>query len=102
MKKLNVAIIGQGRSGMDIHGAFFLRDNKKLFNVVAVVDKIEKRRNRAKEVYGCDVYSDYTELFNRSDIDLVVNSTFSHMHYTITMDLLNHKFNVLVEKPFAR
>ena len=23
MKKLNVAIIGQGRSGRDIHGAFF-------------------------------------------------------------------------------
>ncbi len=101
MKKLNVAIIGQGRSGMDIHGRFFIRDNKRLFNVVAVVDKIEARRNRAKEVFNCDTYSDYTELFGRNDIDLVINSTFSHMHYPITMDLLNHKFNVLVEKPFA-
>ena len=104
MRKLNVAIIGQGRSGMDIHGKFFLRDrdNKKLYNIVAVVEKIETRRNRAKEVFNRDTYSDYTELFGRTDIDLVVNASFSHMHYPITMDLLKHKFNVLVEKPFAR
>lgn len=102
MKKLNVAVIGQGRSGMDIHGAYFLRDSNNYYNVVAVVDSMEKRRSRAKEVFGCDVYSDYTALFGRDDIDLVVNSTFSHMHYPVTMELLNHKFNVLVEKPFAR
>ena len=28
MKKLNVAIIGQGRSGRDIHGAFFKSEYK--------------------------------------------------------------------------
>ena len=41
MKTLNVAIIGQGRSGRDIHGAFFKSDANTLFNVVAVVDEIE-------------------------------------------------------------
>ena len=49
MKKLNVAIIGQGRSGRDIHGAYFLSEANKLFNVVAVVDQIEFRRERAKK-----------------------------------------------------
>ena len=39
MKKLNVAIIGQGRSGYWIHGKYFLTDHgKEHFNVVAVVD----------------------------------------------------------------
>lgn len=102
MKKLNVAVIGQGRSGRDIHGEYLLNKGKELYNVVAVVDALEIRRNRAKEEFGCDVYETYQELFNRKDIDLVINSTFSHMHPSVTIDLLNHGFNVIVEKPMAR
>ncbi len=101
MKKLNVAIIGQGRSGRDIHGAYFLSEANTLFNVVAIVDQIEFRRERARKDFGCDVYSDYKDLFNRSDLDIVINSTFSHEHYPITMDLLKHGLNVVVEKPFS-
>ena len=70
MKKLNVAIIGQGRSGRDIHGAFFKSEYNEKFNVIAVVDALEERRIRAKEEWGCDVYADYRELFGRTDIDL--------------------------------
>lgn len=102
MKKLNVAIIGQGRSGRDIHGAFFRSESNDLFNVVAVVDALPERRERAKEEYGCDVYETYQELYDRKDIDLVVNSTFSQMHIPVTIDLLNHGFNVVCEKPFAK
>ena len=103
MKKLKVAIIGQGRSGRDIHGAFLRSEENTLFDVVAIVDKDPARRERAlKEYPGCEVYADYTELYTRDDLDLVVNSTYSNMHYPITKDLLLHKLNVLVEKPFAR
>lgn len=102
MKKLNVAIIGQGRSGRDIHGAFFKSEYNEKFNVIAVVDALEERRIRAKEEWGCDVYADYRELFGRTDIDLVVNSSFSHMHADITIDLLEHGFNVVCEKPFGK
>jgi len=102
MKKLNVAIIGQGRSGRDIHGAFFKSETNTKYQVVAVVEAIEARRIRAQEEYGCDVYADYRELFGRTDIDLVVNSSFSHMHADISIDLLNHGFNVVCEKPFGK
>lgn len=102
MKKLKVAVIGQGRSGRDIHGKYFLERGKELYQVVAVVDELEIRRERAKREFDCDVYENYTELFGREDIDLVVNASFSHMHPAITIDLLNHGFNVLVEKPMAR
>jgi len=102
MKKLNVAIIGQGRSGRDIHGAFFSGDLNEKYNLVAVVDALEERRARAAAEYGCDVYADYRELFGRTDIDLVVNSTFSHMHAPVSIDLLSHGFNVVCEKPFAK
>ena len=40
--------------------------------------------------------------FDIKDIDLVVNDTYSELHYPITLDLLEHGFNVLVEKPFGR
>lgn len=102
MEKRNVAIIGQGRSGRDIHGAFFKSALNTKYNVVAVVDALEERRIRAKEEWGCDVYADYRELFGRDDIDVVVNSTFSHMHACVSIDLLQHGFNVICEKPFAK
>lgn len=101
MNKKRVAIIGFGRSGGDIHGAFFGGDTNELYDVVAVVDELDFRRERAKEKFGCDVYADYRELFQRTDIDLVVNASYSYQHYPITLDLLEHGFNVVTEKPFA-
>lgn len=102
MRKLKVAIIGQGRSGRDIHGKFFRSENNDKYEVAYVAEKSEFRRKRAAEEYGCEVVSDYTELFGKKDIDLVVNASFSQMHYPITKDLLSHGFNVLCEKPFGR
>lgn len=101
MKTLNVAIIGQGRSGRDIHGAY-LKTDPEHFRIVAVVDAIEDRRQRAVEEYGCDVYADYHDLFKRTDLDLIVNSTLSHQHVPVSLDILNAGFNVLCEKPLAK
>ena len=103
MKKLNLAIIGQGRSGKDIHGAYYISDKNIYYNVKYVVDADEHRRQVSLERYpGCEVFADYRELFDKKDIDVVVNASYSHMHYPITKDLLEHGFNVLCEKPFAR
>ena len=102
MKKMRVAIIGQGRSGRNIHGKFFLSETNDICEVACVVEQDEFRRNRAAQEYGCETFSNYTELFGRNDIDLVVNASYSQMHYSITKDLLMHGFNVLSEKPFGR
>ncbi len=103
MKKLNLAIIGQGRSGKDIHGAYYLNEANEFYNVKYVVDADEFRRKVSEERYeGCKTFADYKELLKLDDIDLVVNSTYSNMHYEITKDLLLNGKNVLVEKPFAR
>ncbi len=103
MKKLNLAIIGQGRSGKNIHGAYYRSADNIYYDVRYVVDADEYRRNLALTLYpGCKVFADYRELFSCDDIDLVVNSTYSEMHYPITKDLLLHGKSVLVEKPFGR
>ena len=102
MKKMRVAIIGQGRSGRNIHGQFFKSEANDFCEVVAIVEADTKRREKAAVEFGCDVYADYTELFARQDIDLVINASYSHMHYPVSRDLLLHGFNVLSEKPFGR
>lgn len=103
MKQLNLAIIGQGRSGKDIHGKYYRSNDNLYYRVKYVVDADEFRRKVAEEIYpDCKTFSDYRELHEIDDIDLVVNATYSEMHYPITKDLLLHGKNVLVEKPFAR
>lgn len=102
MKKLNLAVIGQGRSGKDIHGLYFESERNNIYNVKYVVEADAKRRELAKAAYGCEVFESYKSILDKEDIDLVVNASFSEMHYEITKDLLKHKKNVLVEKPFAR
>ena len=98
MKQLRVVILGQGRSGRDIHGLHLKKDTER-FKVVGVVEPMEIRRERAAKEFGCETYSDYKQLFGRTDVDLVINATPSHLHYSITKDLLEHGFNVLCEKP---
>ena len=103
MKKLNLAIIGQGRSGKDIHGKYYISDDNRYYNVKYVVDADATRRQISLERYpGCTVFANFEALYGCEDIDLVVNATYSEYHYPITKALLEHGFNVLVEKPFGR
>ncbi|MBE6608801.1 MAG: Gfo/Idh/MocA family oxidoreductase [Ruminococcaceae bacterium] len=102
MKKMKIAIIGQGRSGRNIHGRFFKSTDNDFCEVVCIVESDEERKAKAALEFGCDTLSDYTELYDRKDIDLVVNASYSQMHYEITKNLLKHGFNVLSEKPFGR
>lgn len=101
MKKLRTAIIGYGRSGQDIHGAFFMSPANTQYEVVCVCDELKIRRETAEKKLGCETVSDYHELLGRRDIDLVVNATYSYLHYPVALDFLKHGFNVVTEKPFA-
>lgn len=102
MTVLNVAIIGQGRSGKDIHGLYYNGASNLYYKVKYVVEADERRREIAKNTYpDCEVLENYEDLVGKK-VDLVVNATYSYEHYEITKFLLEHEFNVLVEKPFAR
>ena len=76
MRKLNLAIIGQGRSGKDIHGKYYLSPDNLYYDVKYVVEADADRRAISAERYpGCKTFSDYRELFACDDIDVVVNAT---------------------------
>jgi predicted dehydrogenase len=99
MKVIRVGIIGQGRSGWGIHADYLRTDER--FKIVAVADLIEGRRRFAEQNLGCEAVADYRALLARKDLDLVVNSSFSHLHAPITLEALKAGHNVLSEKPFA-
>jgi len=100
-KKLKVGIIGQGRSGKAIH-ADTLNRLKEIFEITAIADPIADRRVKAEEEFQCDTYADYKEMIKRTDLDLVVNTTPSHLHFAVSLELLQSGQNVLCEKPLAR
>ncbi len=97
---LRVGIMGQGRSGRNIH-AEYLKDDPR-FQIVAVADLLADRRERAEREYGCATYANVADLLARKDLDLVVNSLPSHLHAPVTLQGLEAGQNMLCEKPLAR
>jgi predicted dehydrogenase len=96
-----VAIVGQGRSGHNIHAAS-ISLVPRMFQIAAVADPGKAQRNRAADSYGCAAYADYHRMLQRDDLDLVVNASPSHLHVPIALEALRAGHNVLVEKPAAK
>ena len=98
---VRIAIIGQGRSGRNIHG-LTLSNMPKKFAIVAVSDQLPERRERAEEEYGCRTYATPARLLQQTDIDLIVNASPSKLHVPLSLKALQAGFHVLCEKPLAR
>src|SRR5437588_9551831 len=100
MRVLRVAILGQGRSGRDIHGAHLSQASER-YRIAAIVDPLEERRARGEAEYGCETVADHRPLLERNDLDLVVNAAPSRFHVPLTLEFLKAGFNVLCDKPLA-
>lgn len=101
MQVIRVGIIGQGRSGYDLH-VRYLRTAPEKFKIVIVADLLKDRCRQAEQELGCQSTTDYRDLLRRDDLDLIVNSTPSHLHVPISKQILKAGFNCLCEKPLAR
>ncbi len=102
MKKLRIAIIGFGRSGCDIHGAFLRSADNDICTVKYVVEADPDRAAAAREFFGCETLSDYRELFaHAGELDFVTNASYSDLHYPITKELMEHGFQSSAKSPCA-
>ncbi|MFD0673502.1 Gfo/Idh/MocA family protein [Cohnella sp. GCM10027633] len=99
--KVKVGIIGQGRSGRDIH-AQLLAKLGDYYTIAAVADSLPERQRLAEKEFGCNAYGSWEDMVNGEELDLVVNASPSHQHYPITLALLNRGLHVLCEKPLAK
>jgi scyllo-inositol 2-dehydrogenase (NADP+) len=102
-KVLRVGILGQGRSGYDIHFRW-LREAKDKFLVAAVADLMPERVKEAQAELGARAYGNYRELLaDRSlKLDLVVNALPSFLHPKGTIEALKAGYHVICEKPAAK
>ncbi len=102
MEKIRVGIIGQGRSGRNIHANTIINLVKDKFEVAAVCDRIPERCELSRKETGCAVYTDYRKMLKDKSLDLIVNASTSEQHVPLTKKILAAGFNVLTEKPLAR
>lgn len=98
--RILVGIMGQGRSGRNIHAAWLSQATEQ-YQIVAVSDVLPDRRQRAEAEYGCAAYANYHDLLKHEGIELVVNALPSHLHPQGTVDGLKAGHHVVCEKPLA-
>jgi len=98
--RVQIALVGAGGMGSgDVHSS--LANGSKL---VAVADVYQGRLNRAKEVWGNDVFvtRDYREVLQRNDVDAVIVGTPDHWHRQVSIDAMNAGKDVYCEKPMVQ
>jgi predicted dehydrogenase len=98
--QIRVGIAGLGRSGWDIH-AKLLEPLADHYQVVAVVDADEKRRQEAVDRFDCQAYVEYDELLADPAVELVVVSLPSFLHADGSIAALETGKHVICEKPMA-
>ena len=98
---IQLGLIGSGIQGIYDTRAALRVDGIKL---VAVCDLYEGRLDRAKELWGEDIFTtrDYRKLLDRKDIDAVIIATPDHWHKKITIEALKAGKAVYCEKPMVQ
>ena len=106
-KRVNLAMIGTGRQGVQVNLKTFL--GMKNVRVVAVCDVDRLRMNHAKSLvdaaYGntdCRTFSDFREAYELPDLDAVMISTTDHWHAIQALMALKKGLHVCCEKAMTR
>ena len=95
MKKIKVGILGVGGRGKVFHKNVLANNGE----IVAACDVCEEYLAKAKEKWGDQVstYTDFDEMIEHSDIDLVVLSNYFHEHAPYAIKALKKNIHVLSE-----
>ena len=98
--KISVAIIGLGIMGNNNANTALKVPGVE---IVAACDLYKGRLDRAKELYGKDIFvtNDYRKILERKDIDAVFICTCDQWHARITKDALKNGKHVYCEKPMV-
>ncbi|MFI3115441.1 MAG: Gfo/Idh/MocA family oxidoreductase [Clostridia bacterium] len=96
MKELRFGVVGCGAIGKLQADVIEQIENAKL---VAVCSATEKSAKELATTHSCDWHTDYAEMLEREDIDIVAICTPSGLHYEQTIQAGKAKKHVICEKP---
>lgn len=96
--KLKVAVIGAGSMGKNHIRVY---SSIKEVQLVAVAESDENRLKDISKKYNVKGYHDYLEMLDKEHLDLVSVVVPTKQHKEISINVINHKINVLLEKPIA-
>lgn len=98
MKKLRIGVVGCGGIFGGAHRPAYLKMND--VEIVALCDVIPERAERFQTDFpGATVYTDYSELLKREDVDAVDICTPNYLHPIIACAAMNAGKHVFSEKP---
>lgn len=99
MKKINFAILGVGHIGKR-HGSMI--KNNDHCNLIAFCDILPKEKVLTEEFRNIPLYVNLKEMVsNHPEIDVVCVCTPNGLHSEQSIELLNYKKHVVVEKPLG-
>ena len=99
METIKIGIIGCGRISKNHFDAVSQIQEAEF---VAACDVIDSRLQTVSDNYGIKkLYTNYKEMMEKENLDLVSICTPSGLHPQIGIDAANHRINVLTEKPMA-
>jgi scyllo-inositol 2-dehydrogenase (NADP+) len=96
---IKVGVIGLGRAGWNIHVARLRGDER--FKITAVCDLQEERLEEARAEFGSATFTNYRDLLENADCELVVVASQSVDHGPQTIEFVGSGRHVIVEKPMA-
>ena len=100
VNKIKLGIVGLGRAGYGMH-VHELQDFLDMYEIYAVCDIIEERRNKVAAESGAKAYADYAEMLKDPEIEVVAIATRSSDHYEHAMMALKAGKVVFLDKPMC-
>lgn len=99
MKKIRFAVVGCGR--ISYRHVEILASQIPEAQLVAVCDIVPEKAKKWADKYTVPMYTDYHEMLQKEQLDVVNVLTESGNHYRDVMAILKYKKHVVVEKPMA-
>ncbi|MBC7235076.1 MAG: Gfo/Idh/MocA family oxidoreductase [Chloroflexi bacterium] len=97
---IRVGIVGLGGIARHYHLPSYRR--YKEVQVVAGADISEQAQRAAQQEYAISrVYTDYQEMLDREELDLISICTSNDMHYPVAMAAIERGIDIYCEKPLA-
>lgn len=98
MKRLNVAVIGAGILG-EIHAETYAQYDKS--ELLWVCDLCKDRSEKIAAKFNCKSTTDYMEIANDKNIQVVNIATLDFAHTKIALQMIKSGKDLLIEKPLT-